>query len=102
MISEELAKHASAVDESYFLLESRKAQGLPVPLPAVNMIIEACAVMGDLDRAFATWAELEQLGLSADTGSFNALLHTCFTGISRIDAPSGAFSRPSGHVIILL
>jgi pentatricopeptide repeat protein len=76
-IAELLALQATSVDEAYFLLEQRKQEGLPVPLPAVNMIIEACAVLGDLDRAFATWAEIEQLGLKPDTGTFNALLHTC-------------------------
>ena len=76
-IAEMLGREASSVDEAYFLLEQRKQEGQPVPLPAVNMIIEACAVMQDLDRAFATWAELEQLGLAPDTGTYNALLHTC-------------------------
>jgi len=33
--------------------------------------------MGDLDRAFATWAELEQLSLTPNTGTYNALLHAC-------------------------
>ena len=65
------------VDEAYFLLEQRKQDGQPVPLPAVNMIIEACAVMQDLDRAFATWAELETLDLQPNTGTYNALLYTC-------------------------
>ena len=37
-----------------------------VPLAAVNIVIEACAHMADLDRAFATWAELEQLELTPD------------------------------------
>ena len=50
-----------------------------MPLPAVNIIIEACAVMGDLDRAFATWAELDQLSLNPDTGTYNALLRTCIS-----------------------
>ena len=76
-ITETLAEQTSAVDESYFLLESRKQESRSVPLAAVNVIIEACALMGDLDRAFATWAELEQLSLTPDTGTFNALLHTC-------------------------
>jgi len=76
-IAEELAKHATAVDESYYLLESRKQEGAEVPLTAVNVIIEACALMGDLDRAFATWAELEQLSLRPDATTYNALLHTC-------------------------
>jgi len=76
-MAENFAKHASAVDESYYLLESRKAESLSVPLPAVNMIIEACAMMGDLDRAFATWAELDRFDLKPNVGTFNALLHTC-------------------------
>ena len=76
-ITEELAKQASAVDESYFYLESRKQEAKPVPLPAVNLIIEACALMGDLDRAFATWAELDTFELTPNAGTFNALLHTC-------------------------
>jgi len=72
-----LAEQASAVDDAYYLLESRKADGGAVPLPAVNLIIEACAAMGDLDRAFATWSELDQLALKPDTGTYNALLRTC-------------------------
>jgi len=76
-IAERLARQASSVDECYFLLESRKNDGRSVPLAAVNMVIEACAMMADLDRAFATWAELEQFGLKPNSGTFNALLHTC-------------------------
>merc|ERR1712054_275865 len=76
-VAEELSRQASSVDESYYLLESRKQQHGQVPLPAVNVIIEACALMGDLDRAFATWAEIEQLDLKPDAGTYNALLHTC-------------------------
>jgi len=86
LIAEELAKHAAAVDESYYLLESRKQEGADVPLAAVNVIIEACAIMGDLDRAFATWAELDQLGLKPDATTYNALLHTC---IRTRELPSG-------------
>lgn len=76
-LAEELAKDASSVDEAYYLLESRKAEKLKVPLAAVNVVIEACAHMADLDRAFATWAELEQLEVQPDAGTYNALLHTC-------------------------
>lgn len=77
LLASKLAAQASSVDDAYYLLESRKAEGYAVPLPAVNVIIEACAEMGDLDRAFATWAELDQLSLQPDTGTYNALLHTC-------------------------
>ena len=41
------------------------------------MIIESCARLGDLDRAFATWGELDSFGLEPDVATFNALLHTC-------------------------
>lgn len=75
--AEELSKSTDIVDEAYYVLEQRKEQGASVPLPAINMIIEACAAMGDLDRAFATWAELESFGLSSDAGTYNALLATC-------------------------
>ena len=44
-ITETLAEQTSAVDESYFLLESRKQESRSVPLAAVNVIIEACAPM---------------------------------------------------------
>lgn len=73
----ELGHDAAAVDETYYLLESRKQKSKVVPLPMVNMVIEACALLSDLDRAFATWAELEQFDLQADAGTYNALLHTC-------------------------
>ena len=65
------------MDDAYYMLETRKAEGEAVPITAVNVVIEACAFMSDLDRAFATWAELEQLALKPDTGTYNALLHAC-------------------------
>ena len=76
-VTKALTAQADAVDEAYFLLEQRKQEGKSVPLPAVNLIIEACAELRDLDRAFATWAELDKLDLAPDVGTFNALLHTC-------------------------
>jgi len=77
MLAERLAVQASMVDDAYYMLETRNTEGESVPIHAVNIVIEACANMGDLDRAFATWAELEQLGLKPDAGTYNALLHAC-------------------------
>jgi len=76
-LADQLSTQASMVDDAYYLLETRKSEGEAVPIAAVNIVIEACAVMGDLDRAFATYAELEQLALKPDTGTYNALLHAC-------------------------
>ena len=66
-----------SVEDAYYVLEARRTEGEAVPLPAINVIIEACAQLEDLDRAFATWGELEAFGLAPDVHTFNALLHTC-------------------------
>jgi pentatricopeptide repeat protein len=77
VIATGLACDPSLVDEAYFLLEGLHGKGKPVPLQAANLIIEACARIPDLDRAFATWAELSKLSLTPDIGTYNALLSTC-------------------------
>lgn len=77
LIGMELSTDASLVDDAYYVLDERRAEGVKVPLEAMNLIIEACAQLSDLDRAFATWQELESFGLQPNVGTFNALLHTC-------------------------
>ena len=72
-----LARDPAHVDEAYFLLERLQSTDQLVPLQAANIIIEACARIPDLDRAFATWAELSKLGLSPDIDTYNSLLATC-------------------------
>ena len=76
-LAHELCREAELVDDAYYVLEARRTEGVAVPLPAINVIIEACAQLEDLDRAFATWGELEAFGLAPDVHTFNALLHTC-------------------------
>jgi len=76
-VANELCREAELVDDAYYVLEARRTEGEAVPLPAINVIIEACAQLEDLDRAFATWGELEAFGLAPDVHTFNALLHTC-------------------------
>jgi pentatricopeptide repeat protein len=77
VIADGLARDPSLVDEAYFMLESLHGKGKKVPLQVANLIIEACARIPDLDRAFATWAELSKLSLTPDVGTYNALLATC-------------------------
>ena len=72
-----LAHDVAAIDDAYYELEQRQKDGKRVPLAAVNIVIDACGLIGDLDRAFATWAELETMNLTPDVNTFNALLHTC-------------------------
>ena len=56
------------------VLEARRTEGEAVPLPAINVIIEACAQLEDLDRAFATWGELEAFGLAPDVHTLTPTL----------------------------
>jgi len=77
LLIDSLSKRPALVDEAYYEIEKvHEAEGR-VPIEAVNTVIEASARMGDLDRAFATWAEFERFGLKSDVGTFNSLLHTC-------------------------
>lgn len=51
-----------------------KAQGKTVNLPEVNVILNACAEIGDIDRTYQTFEALRtEFGLSPSIESFNAL-----------------------------
>ena len=76
LLAKTLANHVSLVDDAYYLLETRHNNEQPVPLAAINLIIDACALVdenGDLDRAFATWAELDRLKLEPDVSMDDSL-----------------------------
>ncbi len=76
-LADGLATETQLVDAAFFEVEKR-AQGGGVASPdALNLVIEACARMRDPDRAFATFAEMETLGIKPNVGTFNALLATC-------------------------
>jgi len=77
MLADGLSKQAQLVDEAYYQLENRRTRGESVPLDALNLVIEACARLSDLDRAFATFQEFEAFKLEPDTATYNALLSTC-------------------------
>ena len=42
-VATELCREAELVDDAYYVLEARRTDGVAVPLPAINVIIEACA-----------------------------------------------------------
>jgi len=77
LLIDSLSKKPSLVDEAYYEVEKMHEAKGTVPIQAANAIIEASARMGDLDRAFATWAEFGRFGLESDVGTYNSLLHTC-------------------------
>jgi len=77
MVAESLGRKAALVDEAYFAVENLRKGGTEIPVISINIIIEACARLGDLDRAFATFAEMPNLSLKPDTQTYNHLLLTC-------------------------
>jgi len=77
LLSTGLSRDPSHVDDAYYELEEEAKRGGAVPLKAANLVVLSCARIPDLDRAFATWAELPKLGLSPDIETYNALLSTC-------------------------
>jgi len=69
-----LKKSPREADRAYYLLSDMKAQGKTVNLPEVNVILNACAEIGDIDRTYQTFEALRtEFGLSPSIESFNAL-----------------------------
>ncbi|KAJ8903986.1 hypothetical protein NDN08_000516 [Rhodosorus marinus] len=67
-------KSPKEADRAYYLLSDMKAQGKTVNLPEVNVILNACAEMGDIDRTYQTFEALQkEFGLKPSIESFNAL-----------------------------
>jgi len=87
-----LQRSPREADRAYYLLSDMKAQGKPVNLPEVNVILNACAGMGDIDRTYQTFEALQkEFGLSPSIESFNAL----FTAVRM----SGQLSKVQGILL---
>ena len=71
-LADQLAQQAELADEAYYHLDARHTGGHGVPLDAVDVVVEACARLGDLDRAFATFGELERFGVRPGVSTYNA------------------------------
>lgn len=67
----------AAVDQAYFLLESKRQSGAPVTHASLNVIIAACGRIGDLNRAFLTFEALSKFGLAPAVSTFNTLMEAC-------------------------
>ena len=89
-LADQLAQQAELADEAYYHLDARHTGGHGVPLDAVDVVVEACARLGDLDRAFATFGELERFGVRPGVSTYNALLHAC---VNSRELASGARVR---------
>uniref|UniRef100_A0A7S1R171 Pentatricopeptide repeat-containing protein-mitochondrial domain-containing protein n=1 Tax=Neobodo designis TaxID=312471 RepID=A0A7S1R171_NEODS len=73
----ECLSSAEAVDRAYFHLEKRKADGKAVSVHTLDVIVLACAKLGDEDRAVETMESYATLGVHPRAQSYNALLVLC-------------------------
>lgn len=68
------------VDAAYFALEDMRDDPASTSKPRLsdlNLVIRGCGRVQDLDRAFATFAEIPKFGLTADASTFAELLSVC-------------------------
>lgn len=78
-------KDAETIDEAYYALEDMHKSGVPIRIYDLKLIIRACNRNQDLERAFATFAELGNFGLQPDAETYRDLLSVCY-GVKNFDA----------------
>jgi hypothetical protein len=67
-----------ALDGAYFLLERRKQAGSAVHVAALNVVVAACCLAGDIQRACETFDTFESVfGVSPTLDTFHLLLRAC-------------------------
>ncbi|KAI7872220.1 hypothetical protein BDF14DRAFT_740631 [Spinellus fusiger] len=77
LIRDKIYSKVEDIDNAYFLLEELKAEGKRVDIAAFNVIIESCAVAGDIERTVATYREAAALGVVPDIDTYHAVLQGC-------------------------
>lgn len=65
------------VDEAFGVLETLKEEGKNVDVVALNVVIQACVALGDLQRALGTYKAAGDLGITPSVDTYNTLLSAC-------------------------
>lgn len=69
-----LAESSTSIDRAYYLLQTMSGKGEPVHVECLNVIITACALGKDLNRAYETYLEFEQFGVMATSDTYLPML----------------------------
>ncbi|PRW45007.1 Deoxycytidylate deaminase isoform A [Chlorella sorokiniana] len=77
MAVDSLARSVPACDAAFDLLETWAAEGLPVFVQQLNLVVAAYSQIGDLKRAFGMVDAYPRLGVEADADTYNALMEGC-------------------------
>ncbi|KAI8967252.1 hypothetical protein BDF20DRAFT_840339 [Mycotypha africana] len=75
-----LRGNVKKVDAAYFVLEEmRKKENRNIDVTAFNVVVAACAQLGDMERTIATYREASHLGVTIDVDTCNAVLDACIS-----------------------
>lgn len=100
----------AALDDAYYILERLRNSGATVPVTALNVVVAACGLSGDIERVFETFDAFERtFGVRPDLETFHLLLSACSwnglaSSVAQVHAVMGQHSlKPSnvttGHLI---
>lgn len=76
-IFDAICNNPDRIDEAWGVLEEMHEQGKTVDNSAFNVVVHACAVSGDLQRAIGVYKSASQLGVTPNVETFNFLLKGC-------------------------
>lgn len=74
MLSDLLIKNPDDIDDAYYYLEELKQSNQKIKIEPFHAIIRACCLINDLDKAFGTYLEIENFGLTYNETTFEILL----------------------------
>jgi len=77
ILSDVISSNVEEIDRAYYALMDLHANQEHVDISCVNLILLACAIVKDLHRSLATFAELSKLKLKPNLESYNNLLLAC-------------------------
>ena len=76
-ISNAIATDADSVDNAWGYLEGLHAEGRTVDKTALNVVVRASIIIGDLQRAVGTYKAAGALGVVPDVDTYNLLFAGC-------------------------
>jgi pentatricopeptide repeat protein len=78
-IFELMKRDIDAVDGTWGILDQLREEGKGVDVTAINVVIQATAAFGDLQRAIGAYKSIPDYGIRPNVDTFNLLLSACIT-----------------------
>lgn len=81
---------ARRVDNAHRLLTSQETEGTRISVSSLNVIMSACAELGDVDRAFATWDDFNTYNIEPNADTYSFLLEALAVNMSPLEKQDDA------------